>query len=98
MYLCVYYVLVVYGCMYDVAVAGVALWYWRVIVYSLVCCAVSKLRWDSARSPKCCGMSVMLSVMLYVYYVRCVHGAGCLWRCVCCGGGGGVVVLAGDIV
>ena len=69
--------------MYDVAVAGVALWYWRVIVYSLVCCAVSKLRWDSARSPKCCGMSVILSVTLSMC-TMC--GAGCLcmmwrWRC-----------------
>ena len=34
--------LVVYGSVYDVAVA-VALWYWRV-VGSLACCAVSKLR------------------------------------------------------
>ena len=33
---------------------------------SLACCAVSKLRWDSAYSPKCCGVSVMLSDVVYV--------------------------------
>ena len=44
---------------------------------SLACCAVSKLRWNSAYSPKCCGVSVMLSDVVYVS--MCLLCAGCLW-------------------
>ena len=33
---------------------------------SLACCAVSKLRWDSAYSPKCCGVSVIFVCLLLI--------------------------------